>query len=132
MVALFRAMKDDGDGCPECGASARELGVRLDGDIEISDEGFVEPGKGGMSVSPESPMYLENHRRPPEFGGIGKDPVWTIDDRELPSELMYRADPEMPSLHGFIEPIQAMSLDAFQEALRSSRGSWEPVKGSES
>jgi hypothetical protein len=117
-------MKDDGEGQPACGPTARTLGVRLEGDILIRDDGTVEPQAGGMSVAIDEIQNLPVHRRPPEHGGIGPDPVWQIDESDLPSTLVVRADPDDPSRHGFVEPIDAMPLSDYQEALAASRGFW--------
>jgi hypothetical protein len=123
-MLLYRGMKDDGEGMPSCGPSARELGVRLEGEIRISENGMVEPQTGGMSVAPDNPMNLKPHRRPERFGGYGPDPVWQIDADDLPDSLTYRPDPKNPSGHGFVEPIERMTLTAYQEALATSRGVW--------
>lgn len=90
-------MRDDGEGCPECGPSARKLGVRLDGDIAISEDGNVEPNTGGMSVALHKTENLPRHRRPTQLGGRGIDPVWEIEDEDLPGSLALRIDPENPS-----------------------------------
>lgn len=124
MTVLFRGMKDDGEGQPECGPSARTLGVRLEGDIAIGEDGVVAPETGGMSVALETPESLPPHRRPPTFGGYGADPVWQIEDSDLPETLTWRPWPPDSSSHGLVEPIDAMSLDDFQEALATSRGFW--------
>lgn len=118
-------MKDDGEGQPRCGPKARELGVRLEGDILIREDGSVGPGTGGMSVALDDPNNLPPHRRPAKFGGLGRDPVWQIDEADLPGTLVMRPDPEDPSRHGFVEPIESMSLFDYQDALATSRGLWE-------
>jgi hypothetical protein len=125
MAVLYRGMMDDGEGQPVCGPSARKLGVRLEGDIRIPDDGIVEPGTGGMSVGLDDPMNVRPHRRPSEFGGFGRDPLWRIDEADLPDRLVMRPDPEDPSRHGFVEPIERMSLAEYQEVLATSRGFWE-------
>jgi hypothetical protein len=93
MAVLCRGMRDDGEGQPECGPSARALGVRLEGDIVIREDGTVGPGAGGMSVALDDPHNLPSHRRPTQFGGFGPDPVWILDDADLPSTLCLRPDP---------------------------------------
>jgi hypothetical protein len=100
------------------------LGVRLEGDILISDDGLVLPLTGGMSVAIGAPENLPLHRRPKAFGGFGPDPVWEIDDSDLPERLAFRPDPRNPSSHGFVEPIAPMSLADYQEVLATSRGFW--------
>ena len=117
-------MTDDGEGQPACGPTGRTLGVRLEVDVPIREDGMVEPRTGGMSVALGDIQNLPSHRRPPEHGGIGSDPVWQIEDSDLPSTLVLRPDPDDPSRHGFIEPIERMRLADYQEALATSRGSW--------
>lgn len=124
MAVLYRGMKDDGEGQPLCGPTGRTLGVRLEGDIVIREDGIVEPESGGMSVALGDPQNLPPHRRPPKFGGEGEDPVWQIEDSDLPSTLTFRPDPDDPSRHGFVEPIEEMTLSDYQEALATSRGFW--------
>lgn len=124
MGSLFRGMKDDGEGEPACGPTARTLGVRLLGDITIQDDGTVEPGTGGMSVAFNTPKNIRKHRRSREYGGFGPDPVWRIEEDDLPSGLTCRADPNDLSRHGLIEPIESMELAHFQELLASTRGFW--------
>lgn len=127
MASVYRSMNDDGEGHPLCGPSARMLGVRIRGDVAVSIDGVVSPGTGGMSVAVGSPRSLPRHRRPPEHGGIGEDPVWQIDVRDLPDTLVYRADRERPDVHGFIEPREPVSLDDYQVALATSRTLWERI-----
>jgi hypothetical protein len=124
MTTVYRGMKDDGEGQPLCGTSARTLGVRLEGDIVIREDGTVGPSTGGMSVAIDDPRDLPPHRRPPEHGGWGSDPVWKIDVDDLPSSLVFRPDPEDPSRHGFIEPMETMMLDEYQGALAATRAMW--------
>ena len=120
-------MKDDGEGLPLCGPSARMLGVRLVRDLRISARGIVQPRAGGMSVAVGSPRNLPRHRRPPAQGGIGPDPVWRIEVDDLPDALVFRADPECPTVHGLIEPSRPMLLGEYQEALAVTRSSWSRV-----
>lgn len=122
MTVLYRGMKDDGEGQPECGPSARKLGVRLEGDITIQEDGTVRPGTGGMSVALDRPENLPMHRRDAAFGGWGQDPVWRIDEADLPDSLVCR--PDARSRHGVVEPIETVSLEEYQETLACSRGFW--------
>lgn len=82
-------MRIGGDGLPMAGPTARTLGARPgsppDGDIPIVG-GMVRPGTGGMSVSPPPPENLPPHRRPPEYGGKGKDPIWEFETNDTKSE----------------------------------------------
>jgi hypothetical protein len=127
-VSLFRSMKADNDGLPSVGPTARELGVRPGDDILVDTAGYVEPLSGGISVSPGAADRLPEHRRPPEIGGTGKDPVWTLTSDVLPADLRYRPDDEDPDGHGTIEPVSRMTLDAYQQALRATRSAWTLVE----
>jgi hypothetical protein len=124
MATLYRGMKDDGEGQPLCGPTGRTLGVRPEGDIVIREDGTVQPETGGMSVAIDDPRNLPEHRRPPEYGGWGPDPAWQIDEDDLPEGLVMRRDPEDPSRHGFVEPMETMTVDDYQEMLATSRSAW--------
>ena len=76
-----------------------------------------------MSVSPHDPRNLPEHRRPPLFQGSGRDPVWRIDQRQLPLILAYRPDPQNAD-HGFVEPARSMALQEYQEALATTQPCW--------
>lgn len=88
---------------------------------------MVQPGAGGLSVSPESPYHLPAHRRPPAFGGTGLDPVWALRIAALPVTLTYRPDPAIPLHHGFIEPATPMALAMYQRELAATRELWQMV-----
>ena len=119
---VYRGMIETGNG-PQIGDSARTLGIRVDVDIPIDGNGMVYPGTGGMSVSPRA-SDLPAHRRPIEFGGTGKDPVWRIDTNKLGSELKYV--PDAPG-HGTIQPTRSMLLEEYQEALANTQKDWRKV-----
>src|SRR5438067_5236480 len=127
--SLYRAMKETDDGLPEVAASARALGVRPGVDVPATaaDE-LVEPGTGGLSVSPSAPDNLPRHRRPSEFGGTGIDPVWVVSDAEIGPRLRYRPDPDN-SRHGFIEPADALPLIEYQRAIAGTQRHWRKVVG---
>jgi hypothetical protein len=130
MTLLFRAMQADAVGLPSVGAHARCLGVRPGIDVPAILPGdTVKPGQGGLSVSPHDPMNLPYFRRPPEFQGNGKDPVWACDDSQLGPDLVYRPDPSR-SGHGFIEPAHPMTLDDFQQELTRTQAIWAIVTSS--
>lgn len=117
-------MRSSDDDLPETGASARCLGVRLGVDIPSDERGWVAPGTEGMSVAPPPPENLVTHRRPPEFGGTGKDPVYELETDELPEELIHRPDPEVPERHGFIEPSRPMPFEEYRDRLQATRALW--------
>jgi hypothetical protein len=120
---LFRGMKGSG-GSPELGPSGRTLGARPGTDVPVNASGMVQPGTGGMSVAPDSPMNLPLHRRPAECDGSGADPVWKIGKNSLGSDLRYRPDPSNPSGHGFVEPARPMTIQQYQQALHSTASFW--------
>lgn len=124
---LYRAMTPDANGRPTCKDSARGLGVRVPRDIEPREDGDVHPRTGGMSVTPEDPKLLPAHRRPPAFGGWGKDPVFEIAERDLGKDLAYRPDEGREAFHGFVEPGYPMPLDSYQEALCETAPLWRMV-----
>jgi len=124
MPNLFRGMKENANGYPKIGASARTLGVRPGSDLPaLNPDDLVQPGQGGLSVSPDDPMNLPRHRRPPDFEGVGKDPVWGITDGDLGDDLAYRPDPTQ-SGHGFVEPARPMTLNEYQNALAQTQYRW--------
>ncbi len=120
-------MKEDEDGLPKIGATSRYLGARPGVDIRVFDSGSVDPGRQGMSVSPSPPENLPFRRRPEEFGGTGKDPVFEMDTDELPEELEYLPDPDKPATHGFIRPAYTMTFEHYQRALHETRELWRQV-----
>lgn len=124
---LYRAMTSDANGRPVCEDSARGLGVRVPRDIEPSEDGVVRPRTGGLSVTPEDPKLLPAHRRPPAFGGWGKDPVFEISEQQLGEDLAYRPDEGREAFHGFVEPGRPMPLSSYREALRETAPRWRTV-----
>lgn len=121
---LYRSMRTARDGRPDTGPTARTLGVRVGVDIPVDVDDVVVGGGGGMSVAPDSPLHLPEHRRPPSYGGTGKDPVWELDLADLGDRLVYREDPLMPGVHGFIEPRVPMQFAEFESALLATRQGW--------
>src|SRR5947209_19528862 len=93
-IYVFRSMRDADDGLPETEPAARCLGVRpgvgFGTDIPVDSQGYVYPETGGLSVAPTDPIHLPTHRRPPELGGTGKDPVWRLSIQTLDESLRYR------------------------------------------
>lgn len=120
---LYRAMREDPGGGPTVGPTARTLGVRPQVDIPVV-AGQVLPNSGGLSVAPDDPRNLHPLRRPPAYGGAGKDPVWYIVVAALGGDLPFRQD---SATHGLIEPARAMSLDDFQKALEATKSYWKKL-----
>jgi len=117
-------MRAASDGYPEPGRSPRTLGVRPGIDIPVRADGLAVGGEGGMSVAPDSPGNLPEHRRPSDQGGTGKDPVWVLDVVDLGDELVYRDDPLMDGVHGFVEPSAPMLFERYESALLATRRTW--------
>jgi hypothetical protein len=121
---LYRGMQETPDGEPAIGPSARALGARphVDSPVDLSDN--VHPGTGGISVAPDTPSNLPRHRRPSEYGGTGKDPLWSIQESDLGAHLRYIADAVPAPIHGVIEPIMPMTFAAYQQALAETAPYW--------
>lgn len=127
MASLFRAMREDNGGLPEVGSDARSLGVRPGTDVLATrGQELVYPASGGLSVSPNHPANLPYFRRPREWGGTGKDPVWMVESNMLGKDLVYRPDPNSPT-HGFVEPSMPMTLNDFQKAISATQPLWRRV-----
>jgi hypothetical protein len=127
MPLLFRAMKENARGMPQLGAGARILGVRPGIDIPATlPTERVQPGQGGLSVSPNDPMNLPVYRRPVAFQGTGKDPVWMINEADLGADLVYRSAPHNAG-HGFIEPAKPMTVHEYQTAVQQTQPLWRKV-----
>ncbi len=120
MRQLFRGMKTDG-AYPLVEQTARGLGVRVGTDVSPDSAGYVHPGHGGMSVAPDDPFNLQQHRRPPAYGGTGADTVWVIGQDQLVARLTFRAD---GITHGLIEPVASTDLSAYRSALAETRENW--------
>lgn len=54
----------------------------------------------------------------------GKDPVWELDVTACGDELVYREDPLLPGVHGFVEPSAPMTLEQYESALLATRPVW--------
>jgi hypothetical protein len=127
MIVLFRAMQESPTGLPVVGS--RTLGVRPGIDVlGVMPTDSVIPGTGGLSVSPDDPLNLPVFRRPPLFGGTGKDPVWVISADDLGPDLVYRRDPTNAA-HGFVEPARTIFLDEYQLVLSMTQLRWRKVHG---
>lgn len=116
-------MREHPAGGPLPGPTARTLGVRPDDDLPVV-AAMVRPGTGGMSVAPEPPTNLPEHRRPRSLQGSGKDPVWGIPLDQLGNDLTYRQD---RATHGLIEPAREMTIGAYQQALAGTAPRWLPL-----
>jgi hypothetical protein len=93
----------------------------LDGDlvaVAISND-------KGMSVS-LSIEGLPAFRKPKEFGGNGKDPLWKIDDSIIIGDLQAVQD-SSSSTHVTITPSVTMSLAKYEAALANTQEYWERV-----
>lgn len=125
MTLVYRAMKRGSDSRPLVNhTSSSGLGVRPGVDIPVNEEGNVEPGTEGMSVSPDSPRNLSTGRRPSRFGGHGKFPAWELDTELLPDSLTYAPD---TAKHGFLEPAYTMEIGDYQDALEATGDLWREL-----
>jgi hypothetical protein len=142
----FRGMAEQ-NGKPKIGRSARLLGVRPNIDINIEQmpigyldkQGYLLPEAQrnlhgelvtvairdikGMSVS-LSIEGLPAFRKPSQFGGNGKDPLWQIDDSIITGDL--QAVQDSPT-HVSIMPRVTMALEKYESALANTQKYWEIV-----
>lgn len=121
-------MRADEDGLPMVGSSGRYLTVRPNLDIPVDGDGCVDPETEGVSVIPPPVENMDPHRRPPAFGGTGKDPVFVLDTDELPRNLVYRPDPADPERHGFLEPARRMRFGEYLAAVQDTRALWRELE----
>ena len=145
---MYRGMRrNNSDGLPKVGPAGSKLGARpgyaeyeidpedrikpgdqIKSDIQVDEDGVVQPGTGGMSVALPPIDNLPPHRRPPKHGG--DDPayeVYELDTEDLPDDLRAQVDPYGPERHVFIEPAREMSFDEYQRVLESTRALWKRV-----
>lgn len=142
----YRGMTAD-NGKPKIGRHARCLGIRPNIDIDVDlvpknsiDEcGYLQPASNhdtdlemvevavrntkGMSVS-LSIDALPDFRKPPAFGGIGRDPLWQIDSDTITGDLEAVRD---NATHVSIMPKVTMLLAQYEAALASTSDAWELV-----
>lgn len=135
------------NGKPKVGRSARLLGVRLGIDIDVVEmskvwldvQGYLRPEaerkatgelvvvairstKGiSTSLSIES---LPAFRRPIAFGGMGRDPLWQIEDSQISGDLEAVQD---SATHVSIMPRVTMLLEKYEIALTNTRNDWQKV-----
>jgi len=148
MAKLYYRGMAEQNGKPKIGRSARLLGVRpgIDVNIEQMPVGYLDEqgyllaeserevrrelvtvairDTKGMSVS-LSIEALPAFRKPPQFGGTGKDPLWQIDDNDIAGDL--QAIQDSPT-HVSILPRVTMSLERYELALASTQNNWERVE----
>jgi hypothetical protein len=117
-------MRADPYGFALQGDTSSTLGVRADYDIPVDAEGLVRPDTEGMSVTPDDWRHMNRRRIPDELGGTGKHPVFYIETDDLGPLLRFRRDPGNPVRHGFVEPAQPMSFEAYQAAIHATAASW--------
>jgi hypothetical protein len=137
----------EANGKPKVGRSARLLGVRLGIDIDIEetpkdwldDRGYLRPeaerkatgemvivavrSTKGMSTS-LSIESLPAFRRPTAFGGMGRDPLWQIEDSKIGGDLEAVQD---SATHVSIMPRVTMLLEKYETALANTQNDWERV-----
>jgi hypothetical protein len=147
MTKLYYRGMMANNGKPKIGRHARCLGIRpnIDIDVEraqkecIDERGYLQPASNhdvnremvevavrntkGMSVS-LSIEALPDFRKPPAFGGIGRDPLWQIDSDKITGDLEAVRD---STTHVSIMPKVTMLLAQYEPALASTSDAWELV-----
>lgn len=148
MAKLYYRGMAEQNGKPKVGRSARLLGVRpsIDIDVEqmprnwLDENGYLRSeidlnstdesvavairNTKGMSTA-LSIESLPAFRRPDKFGGIGKDPLWEIEDTKITGDLA--AVQDSPT-HVSIVPRTTMLLEKYETALANTQNYWEKLK----
>ena len=143
----YRGMVEE-TGQPKVGRSARLLGIRpgIDIDVEqmprdyLDDQGYLRPeaernptgdlvdvalrNTKGLSTS-LSIEGLPAFRRPATFGGIGRDPLWQIENSKITGDLEAVQD---GATHVSIMPSTTMLLEKYEAALAKTQDDWKRVE----
>jgi hypothetical protein len=146
-ILYFRGMAAANDK-PKVGRSARLLGVRPGIDIELlevsqtwlDEVGYLRAdleqvvatdivllavrNSKGMSTS-ISIETLPPHRKPINFGGTSRDPIWQIDSSYIAGDL--EAVRDSPT-HVSIMPRATMLLTKYELALANTQQYWQRVE----
>ncbi|MGA7936112.1 MAG: hypothetical protein WCA35_21340 [Kovacikia sp.] len=147
MTKLYYRGMVQANGKPKVGRSARLLGIRPGIDIDVveipkdwlDDQGYLRPeaerkatgevvivavrSTKGMSTS-LSIDSLPAFRRPTAFGGMGRDPLWQIEDSKIGGDLEAVQD---SATHVSIMPRVTMLLEKYETALANTQNDWERV-----
>lgn len=137
---IFRVMRKMEDGLPAVGGASNKLGVRLvdaaspskAADLPVDSSGHVQPGTGGMSVSPslkQLPSFLVPRNLSHIVHGAAghsHNHCWKMGQAEFAATMIsddLDLRPDRPG-HGLVEPARMMSAEAFHEALADTRRFW--------
>ena len=135
------------NGHPKVGRSARLLGIRLDVDVDVvhmyrdclDAQGYLRPEAERQSTGEMVTVVLRNtkgmstslsieslpaFRRPAAFGGMGRDPLWQIDDSQISGDLEAVQD---SATHVSIMPRATMLLEKYETALANTQNDWQKV-----
>jgi hypothetical protein len=135
------------NGKPRVGRSARLLGVRLGIDVDVAEvprdwldgQGYLRPEAERQSTGELVNVVLRNtkgmstslsieslpaFRRPATFGGMGRDPLWQIDDSCITGNLEAVQD---SATHVSIMPRVTMLLEKYEAALANTQSNWQKV-----
>ncbi|MGF1575710.1 MAG: hypothetical protein ACFCU9_07175 [Cyanophyceae cyanobacterium] len=106
----YRGMAEE-NGQPKVGCSARLLGVRLGLDIDTEE-------------IPRGWLDDQGYFRPAAFGGMGRDPLWQIEDSKITGDLEAVQD---SATHVSLMPRVTMLLEKYEMALANTQNDWERV-----
>jgi hypothetical protein len=116
--------------------TARGLGVRVNSgntnDLPVSEDGYVSPNSGGMSVAPRW-QDLPLHRIPRRLctkiqfaTGNNQDACWRMGAGPFEFGIMAEGlmlQPDSPT-HGTIEPQMRQPLEHYLHAIWATQDSW--------
>lgn len=148
MPQVFRSMFADETGAlPRIANDNKSLGVRTQDenannpDVVVRD-GFVDPGRQGMSVAPTAedlPFFLiprrfvTHHKRGKGVpSGNNQMICWRAGegpfvDSKFAEQLMFWTSPAGSSTHGVIAPDTVCSLNDYRNALGKTLSLWELI-----
>ncbi len=147
MAKLYYRGMAEQSGKPKIGRSARLLGIRPGVDIDVAtipqdwldDQGYLRPESGRENYGEWLEVVLRNHkgmstslsiealppfRKPEAFGGVSKDPLWQIDDRDISGDLDAVQD---STTHISILPSATMLLERYEAAIANTQDDWNKV-----
>ena len=89
--------------------------------------GRVSAGEGGLSVAVGDPRELPMQRLPKSFGGRGPDPLWAMNQHDLPEGLTLRVDPDRPG-KGYVEPVADIGIEEYEHASLATVRLWKRME----
>jgi hypothetical protein len=142
----YRGMAEE-NGKPKVGRSARLLGIRPGIDVDVVKmprdcldiQGYLRSEAARQSTGDlvnvvmrstkgiSTALSIESlpaFRKPAVFGGVGRDPLWQIEDSQIGSDLEAVQD---SATHVSIMPRVSMLLEKYEAALTNTQNDLQKV-----